>query len=75
MAGRKSAGPPPAEGTPAWESWKAALAEVNYATFSVSVNLASIAANTVADQTFTCTGVLTDDVIAVNPPALTAGLL
>ena len=44
-------------------------------TYSVSLNLANVAANTVADQTLTVTGLTTNSIIFVNPPALTAGLI
>lgn len=42
--------------------------------YSQSLNPASVAANTVAEQTFTVTGLTTDDVVFVNNPTLTAGL-
>lgn len=44
---------------------------------SVTINPASVAANTVASQTFTLTGAATGDSLTLNPPAagLTAGLL
>jgi len=43
----------------------------------VSINPASIAANSVSSQTFTLTGVEVGDSLTLNPPAagLTAGLL
>ena len=44
-------------------------------TYSVSLNLANVAANTVADQTLTVTGLTTNSIIFVNPPALTTGLI
>ncbi len=43
-------------------------------TFTATLNPASVAANTVARQTFTVAGLTTTDVITVNPPSLTTGL-
>lgn len=42
--------------------------------FSQSLDPASVAANTVAEQTFTVTGLKVGDLVIVNPPGLTAGL-
>ena len=43
-------------------------------TYEESIDLASINATTYSVQTFTVTGLDTDDIIVVNPPALTSGL-
>jgi hypothetical protein len=43
--------------------------------YTPSLDVASVAATTVADQTFTVSGLTTADTVFVNPPALTAGLL
>lgn len=43
-------------------------------TYEESIDLASINATTYSTQTFTVTGLDTNDIITVNPPALTAGL-
>lgn len=43
-------------------------------TYEESINLASIAATTYSTQTFTVTGLDTDDIIVVNAPSLTSGL-
>jgi len=43
-------------------------------TYEESIDLASINATTYSVQTFTVTGLDTDDIIIVNPPALTSGL-
>ena len=43
-------------------------------TYSESIDLASINATTYSTQTFTVTGLDVDDIITVNPPALTSGL-
>lgn len=43
-------------------------------TYEESINLASINATTYSTQTFTVAGLDTDDIILVNPPALTSGL-
>ena len=43
-------------------------------TYQETIDLASIAATSYSAQTFTVTGLTTNDSITVNPPALTAGL-
>lgn len=43
-------------------------------TYEESINLASINATTYSVQTFTVSGLDTDDIIVVNPPSLTSGL-
>ena len=44
--------------------------------YSQSLDVASVAANTSAEQTFTVTGLAVGDVVlAVNKPSLTAGLV
>lgn len=43
-------------------------------TYSESINLASINATSYSTQTFTVTGLTTEDIIIVNPPSLSAGL-
>lgn len=43
-------------------------------TYESSIDLASINANTYSVQTFTVTGLDVNDIISVNPPALTSGL-
>lgn len=42
--------------------------------YSQSLDVASVAANTTAEQTFTVTGLTTGDKVFVNKPAATAGL-
>lgn len=42
-------------------------------TYQVSLTPASVAANTVAEQTFTVAGVRANDIISVSPPGTTAG--
>jgi len=42
--------------------------------YSVSIDLASIAANSESVQTFTVTGLSVNDVVTVNKPSNTAGL-
>jgi hypothetical protein len=41
---------------------------------SVAIDVASVAANTTAEQTFTVTGLETTDFVAVDKPTLSAGL-
>lgn len=43
--------------------------------FSMSLNVASVAANTSAEQTFTVAGLDVGDVVVVNKPSLSAGLV
>lgn len=59
-----------------WLRWFGGLRDASskQATYEVSFNPASIAANTVSRQTVTVAGLTTNDIITVNPPALTAGL-
>ncbi len=42
--------------------------------YSATIDPASVNANTIAEQTFTVTGLTTSDVVAVNKPTLTAGI-
>lgn len=42
--------------------------------YSVALNLANVVANTVSRQTFTVTGLNTNDIVIVNSPVLTTGL-
>ena len=59
-----------------WQRWVANLAStisiIQY--LEVTLNPTSIAANTVARQSFTVTGLTVQDGLIVNPPSLTAGL-
>lgn len=41
---------------------------------SLSINVASVAANTSAEQDFTVTGLAVGDMVFVNKPSLSAGL-
>jgi hypothetical protein len=43
--------------------------------YSQSLNVASVAANTSAEQTFTVTGLTTGDKVFVNKPSVSAGLV
>lgn len=62
--------------TPPWQQWFSLLSKTVHQTgwYTVSLDPSSVAANTVARQTFTVTGLLTTDIVVVNPPALDAGL-
>ena len=42
--------------------------------YSQALDVASVAANTSAEQTFTVQGLTTDDIVIVNKPSLDAGL-
>jgi len=43
-------------------------------TYQESLNPTSVAATTYSEQTFTVAGLTTEDIVVVNPPALTSGL-
>lgn len=53
---------------------KLQLTTPKIATYETTIDLASINASTYSVQTFTVTGLDVDDIITVNPPALTSGL-
>lgn len=48
--------------------------EDRFAVISQSLDVASVAANTTAEQDFTVTGLKTGDFVQVNKPSLSAGL-
>ena len=60
----------------AWMRWLSSLRDLitRQNSFSVTFNPASVGANTVSRQTVSVPGLTTNDIILVNPPALTAGL-
>lgn len=43
-------------------------------TFTATLNPTSVSANTIAEQTFTVSGLTTSDIVTVNKPTLTAGI-
>ena len=43
-------------------------------TYTATIDPASVAANTMAEQTFTVTGLTTQDIVSVNKPSSTSGL-
>ena len=51
-----------------------AAQERKVAVLSAALDVASVGANTTAEQTFTIAGLETTDVVFVNKPALSAGL-
>ena len=59
-----------------WMRWFGALRDSSskQATYEVSFNPASVPANSISKQAVTVTGLTTNDIITVNPPALTTGL-
>jgi hypothetical protein len=59
-----------------WDIWFSRLqAEFpRIRTYSSALNVASVAANTTAEQTFTVTGLSTKDIIYVNKPSNSTGL-
>lgn len=59
-----------------WLPWIKRLADAFPKTRTIEQELtpASVAANTTAEQTFTVTGLSTDDVVIVNKPSLDAGI-
>lgn len=50
------------------------LNEDRFGVISQSINVASVAANTTAEQTFTVPGLKTSDMVFVNKPSVSAGL-
>lgn len=60
-----------------WESWFSliVLRLPKVQTYTVTINPASVAANTSAEQTFTVAGLTTEDIVYVNKPSTTAGLV
>ena len=50
------------------------LHEDRYGLISQSIDVASVSANTTAEQTFTVTGLKVGDFVAVNKPSNSAGL-
>lgn len=64
------------ETDPALFQWLSQLQLVfpKISTYEVSIDLANIGAASYSTQTFTVTGLTTEDVITVNPPSLTSGL-
>lgn len=51
------------------------LTENQWCVFTQSLNVASVAANTSAEQDFTVSGLKTTDLVFVTKPALSAGLV
>ena len=62
--------------THAWVRWLGGLRDASskQATYEVSFNPASVPANSMSRQSVTVAGLTTNDIITVNPPALTTGL-
>lgn len=62
--------------TPMWSRWFGNLVNKSrrIESYSVTINPASVAANTTAEQTFTVTGMEVESVVNVTKPSLTAGL-
>lgn len=52
----------------------AMINEDRFGVVTASLNVASVAANTTAEQDFTITGLKTGDVVFVNKPSASAGL-
>lgn len=52
----------------------AQLKEGVHGLLTISINVASVAANTTAEQDFTVPGLAVGDFVAVNKPSLSAGL-
>jgi hypothetical protein len=59
-----------------WDRWLNTLRDLQREHFTVSqeLDVASVAANTSAEQTFTVAGLLTDMQISVSKPSVNAGL-
>lgn len=52
----------------------AMMNEDRFGVVTLSIDVASVAANTTAEQTFTLTGLKTTDMVFVNKPSASAGL-
>ena len=52
----------------------ATIREDRFGVVSLTIDVASVAINTTAEQTFTLTGLRTGDFVFVNKPSLSAGL-
>jgi|10_taG_2_1085330.scaffolds.fasta_scaffold81181_2 hypothetical protein len=59
-----------------WRRWLDRLVPLipKIETYSVTLDPASIAANTTAEQTFTVSGLKTNDIITINKPSNTTGV-
>lgn len=73
-------GPPPRQGLDDWATWYQWFNRISAffprtRTYSVSFTPTSVSANTTEEQTLTVTGVNTDDIVCVNPPSVTAGII
>lgn len=62
--------------SPYWLRWLGGLRDASskQTTYEVSFNPASVPANSISKQAVTVTGLTINDIITVNPPALTTGL-
>jgi hypothetical protein len=75
----RALGDPPFHDPPESPSWqkffsKLVLSVSKNSTYTSVFDPSSVAANTKVRQTFIVVGLTTNDIITVNPPALTAGL-
>lgn len=76
----KGIDPPQSLGTEFWDSywmkWIKRLADAfpKTQTYSTALTPASVAANTTAEQTFTLSGLVINDIVIVNKPTLDAGV-
>ena len=79
MAGReKTPGKPPLDPlseTRSWRSWFSKIGEQYVRTWQVTYNPASIAGGVATDMAITVSGVSVKDIVTVEPPSLSAGLL
>lgn len=80
MINVKGIDPPQSVGVDKWEDywilWLKRLSDVipKLNTYSTALTPSSVAANTTAEQTFTVTGLNSNDVVIVNKPTLNAGI-
>jgi len=76
----KGIDPPQSLSTDFWDSywlkWLKRLSDAfpKFGLYSQSLSPSSVAANTTAEQTFTVTGLNTNDLVFINKPSLDAGL-
>ena len=80
LPSEKGIDPPQSLGTDVWDvywlRWIKRLADAfpKIGTYSTALTPASVAANTTAEQTFTLSGLVINDIVYVNKPSLDAGI-
>lgn len=75
----RAIGDPPFHDQPGSQAWQKYFSRLSLtvpktSTYDVTLNPISVPANSKTRQTFTVTGLTVNDIISINPPALTSGL-